>query len=118
MKGNLSVCPNTNHTSAIKPIQMPATRPRSEILLRIVQGLIAQWTVLAVKIGFFLNLLGKGVLALNTGESRRALAGLNRVLKLTCLGIRRRQSSNEKRIILLCDSVQLQCQLDRPCPIS
>src|SRR5438477_5544335 len=115
MNGNLIACPNTNQTSATRPAQMPATSPRSEMLLRILQIAIPQRRAASIKIDVILDLQGETMGASSIGLFCSTTRGFNRVLELTGLRVSGRKCSNENRIALLGELIrffrELHCDL-------
>src|SRR5260370_23440761 len=97
---------------------MPTASQRSEILLRISKGTIAKWQVLPVKIGLALNLNCKTVLTLSIRQFRRALSGFDSSVELACFRVSRGKRSDEERIVLLRDAIQVSRQFNSPCSIS
>src|SRR5215813_11785059 len=116
MNGNLIVCPNTNQTSATSAAQTPAIL--HVFLLCISQSRIAERQMTAVKISFFLNQAGKGLLTLSVRKVRRDLPSFDSVLKPTRFRIGRGEGPDEERIISICDLVQSGREFNRLCAIS
>jgi hypothetical protein len=86
--------------------------------LRISQGAIAKWQMLPVKIGLVLNLNCKIVLTLSIRQFRRALSRLNGGVELACLRVSRGKRSDEERIVLLRDAIQVSREFNSPGSIS
>src|SRR6202011_1549755 len=91
-------CPKTSQTSATRPAQMPATSQRSEILSRISQAGIAEWSSALIKIELLLDLNGEVAHALSVGLLQCVSRRFDRFLELAGLRISGGKCSNENRI--------------------
>src|SRR5947209_4537338 len=118
MNGNLIAWPKTNQTSAIKPAEIAATIPRSEILLRISQTWIAQRRAPLIKIDIFHDLVGELAHTLGVRLFRGAARDVDRVFELAGLRVSGGESSNENRVRVLRDLVGLARELHRDFVIS
>ena len=70
--------------------------------------------MLPVEICLLFDLSREPMLSLGLRKCRSRLAGLGRVLKLTGFGVSGCESSDVKRILLLCDLIQFERQFYSP----